>query len=83
VVTWRSRLWLLYWVSTAILKYPPFTRLDRYEVDQPVVAPERDGRLGPVGGQRREPLPLPAREHDPEDVRPRHHDELYIGPWRQ
>ena len=29
VVMCRSRLWLLYWVRTAILRMPPFTRFDR------------------------------------------------------
>ena len=38
------------------------------EVDQPVDAPERDRGLGPVGGQRHQPLALTPRQHDREDV---------------
>jgi hypothetical protein len=38
------------------------------EVDQPVVAAERYGRLGAISGQRGEPLALAARQHDPENV---------------
>ena len=34
------------------------------EVDQPVDAAERDRGFGPVGGQRHQPLALPAGEHD-------------------
>ena len=44
------------------------------EVDQPVQAAERHGRLGPVRGERCEPLALPAGEHDPQHsrLRPSH-----------
>ena len=38
------------------------------EVDQPVVTPERHGRLRPVGGQRHQPLALPAGEDDRQDT---------------
>jgi hypothetical protein len=34
------------------------------EIDQPVDAAERHRRLGTVGGQRHQPLPLTTREHD-------------------
>src|ERR1700685_2239639 len=42
---WRSRLWLLYWVSTQILRMPPLARVDRAKA---------------VSGLRRVPAP-PAR----------------------
>ena len=42
------------------------------EVDQPVVAAERHGRLGAVERQRHQALALAAGEHDREDVRHRH-----------
>ena len=42
------------------------------EVDQPVAATERDGRLRPVGGQRHQALALAAGEHDREYTRRRH-----------
>ena len=38
------------------------------EVDEPVVAPEGDGRLGAVGRQRCQALALAAGQDDPEDV---------------
>ena len=38
------------------------------EIDQPVEAAERDGGLGPVRGQRRQPLAGPAGQHDPQDA---------------
>ena len=41
------------------------------EVDQPVVAAERYGGLGAVGGQRRQALALAAGQHHREDVHPR------------
>src|SRR4051794_15819484 len=42
------------------------------EVDEPVVAAERDGGLGAVRRQRRKALALSAREHHPEDARRGH-----------
>ena len=46
------------------------------EVDQPVAAAERHGRLRPVVGEREEPLALAAGEDDHEDVRfSSHRDE--------
>ena len=39
------------------------------EVDEPVDAGERHGGFGPVGGERHQPLALPAGEHDGEDFR--------------
>ena len=39
------------------------------EVDQPVRAAEGHRRFGPVGGERHQPLALPARQHDPEHRR--------------
>ena len=38
------------------------------EVDQPVAAAERDGRLGPVVGQREQPLALSPGQDDDEDM---------------
>src|SRR5215469_7726000 len=38
------------------------------EVDEAVIASERDGGLGAVVGQRREALALAACEHDAEDL---------------
>ena len=42
------------------------------EVDQPVQAAEGDGGLGPVVGQRGQPLSRAARQHDAEDPLLRH-----------
>jgi hypothetical protein len=42
------------------------------EVDQPVETPERDRRLGPVGGQRAQASAGAAGEDDPKDRRLRH-----------
>jgi hypothetical protein len=39
------------------------------EVDEAVDARERDGRFGPVGGQRQQALALTPCEHDGEDLR--------------
>ena len=39
-------------------------QVGQHEVDQPVVAAERDGGLGPVGGQRHQPLALAAGQDD-------------------
>ena len=55
---------------------PGVDQVGQHEVDQPVVAAERHRRLGPVGGERPQPLALAACEHDPEDVG-RHR------PWRR
>ena len=38
------------------------------EVDEPVAAAERDGRLRPVERERHQPLALAAREHDPKNL---------------
>ncbi len=51
---------------------PPVSGVDQvgqHEVDQPVVAAERHGRLGPVGGQRPQPLALAAGQDDAEHPR--------------
>ena len=52
------------------------------EVDQPVDASERDRRLGAVRRERHQPLPLPAREHDDQDLRTSaavRHDPTLVG----
>ena len=51
------------------------------EVDQPVVAAEGHRRLRPVGGQRREPLALTARQDDGEDARRSHRPTLNGCRW--
>ena len=59
--------------------YPSHVSVDQvgeHEVDQSVEPPERDRRLGPVPGQRVEPLPLAPGEHDRNNDRlPRHPSE--------
>ena len=62
----RSRLWLLYWVRTAIRRYLGVDQVGQHEVDQPVVAAERHRRLGAVRGQRGEPLAFTAGQDDAE-----------------
>ena len=47
-------------------------QIGKSEVDQPVQAPEWYGGLGPVRGERREPLPCAAGEHDSQHVWLRH-----------
>ena len=47
---------------------PGVDQVGQHEVDQPVVAAERHGRLGPVGGERPQPLALAAGQHDAEHV---------------
>ena len=69
VVMCRSRLWLLYWVSTHIRRIPALARFDSAKSIEPVYAAERHGWLGPVVGQRRQPGAGPARQHDPQDCR--------------
>ena len=54
----RSRLWLLYWVSTTTRRKPGVGQVGQGEVDQAVVAPKGDGGLGTVQGQRQEALAL-------------------------
>ena len=58
----------LYWVSTQIAQVARVDQVGQHEVDEPVVAAERDGRLGAVRGQRPQPLSFAARENDPEDA---------------
>jgi len=52
---------------------PTIDQIGQNEVDQPVVAAERDRRLGAVGGERPQPLALTAGEHDPEHAGLRTH----------
>ncbi len=63
----RSRLWLLYWVSTAIRAVAAVDQVGQSEVDQAVVAGKRDGGFGPVGGERGQPLPLTPGKDDGKD----------------
>ena len=66
VVMWRSSECDLYCVSTQIRQVAAVDEVRQHEVDQPVGAAERHGRLGPVRGQRQQPLALAAGEHDRE-----------------
>ena len=47
--------------------HPAVDQVGQGEVHHPVDAAERDGRLGPVRGQRPQPAPGPAREDDAQD----------------
>ena len=47
---------------------PRVDEVREHEVDQPVDAAERHRRLGPVGGQRHQPLALAAGQHDPQNL---------------
>jgi hypothetical protein len=49
-------------------EHPGVDEVRQREVDQPIQPAERDGRLGPVQGQRREALALTAGEHDTEHL---------------
>src|SRR5437867_10133499 len=59
---WRSRLWLLYWVRTAILRTPALTRLERQKSISRYVPPNGTAGLArsSVRGISRLPSP-PAR----------------------
>ena len=43
-------------------------QIGQHEVDQAVGTAERNCGLGAVGGERHQPLPLPARKDDAEHV---------------
>src|SRR5947209_3589978 len=59
---WRSRLWLLYWVSTAIRRWPPLTRLESAMSTSRYTPPKGTAGLARslVSGDSRLPSP-PAR----------------------
>ncbi len=50
------------------LEVPGVGEVRQREVDEPVGAAERHRRLGPVVGEREQPLALAAGQHDDEDV---------------
>ena len=52
--------------------YPAVDQVGQGEVHHPVDAAERDGRLGPVRGQRPQPAAGPARQDDAQDPLPGH-----------
>src|SRR5580704_6110847 len=56
---WRSRLWLLYWVSTQILRMPPLARLDSAKSISRYSPPKGTAGLArsAVSGLRRVPAP--------------------------
>ena len=58
----------MYWVSTTILQVAGVDDVGQREVDQPVDAAERHRRFGAVGRERHQPLPLPPREDDGQDL---------------
>ena len=76
---WRSSECDLYWVSTTISQEVGVDQVGQHEVDQPVDAAERHGRLGPVGGQRPQPLALAAREDHPEYPQRLCHGSILVG----
>ena len=47
---------------------PGVDEIGQHEIDEPVGAAERNRRLGPVGGQRVQPLALPAGEDNAQHV---------------
>src|SRR5215472_16439436 len=59
---WRSRLWLLYWVRTTILRTSPFVRFERAKSIRRYVPPKGTAGLArsAVSGCSRVPWP-PAR----------------------
>jgi hypothetical protein len=50
------------------LRQPRVDEVGQREVDEPVLAAERDGGLGAIRGERHEPLALAAGEHDSKDL---------------
>jgi hypothetical protein len=52
--------------------YSPVDQVGQGEIHDPVDTAERDGRLGPVRGQRSQPVPGSARQDDPQDLLPSH-----------
>ena len=52
--------------------HPAIHQVRQREIHHPVEAAERDGRLGPVRGQRPQPAPGPARQDDAQDPLPSH-----------
>ncbi len=66
------------------LELPGVDEVREGEIDQPVVAAERDGRLGPVDRQRREALAFTSREHHGEDPQVTHGPSVFVpAPKRQ
>ena len=59
----------LYCVRTLDLVDAGVDEVREHEVDDAVAAAERDGRLGPVAGERGEPFAFAAGEDDPDDGR--------------
>ena len=70
----------LYCVRTRTSSISELTQLRQREVDDPVLARERHGRLGAHSGQDRQPLPFPTGEDDGDD--PLHAAMLHRRIWR-
>ena len=68
----RSRLWLLYWVSTAIFLMPLLARLERAKSISRYTPPNGTAGLArsSVSGASR--VPGPAGQHNSQDSRVRH-----------
>ena len=64
----RSRLIALYCVSTRISPHAAVEAVREREIDDPVDAPKRHRRLGPIARERLEPRALAARQHNRQNV---------------